>query len=90
MEDFAIENYSRRRNAQYGHGERQSGRTKIQVAAAGKIYLQHLWAGRAILLDLPLRFYDLFGLHGGEFLGDDLQRHSLDLPGLRSYPQLRK
>jgi len=60
------------------------------VAAAGEIYLQHVRAGAVVLLDLSLRVYDLFGLHGGEFLGNDLQRHSLDVPGLRGDPQLRE
>jgi hypothetical protein len=56
------------------------------MAAAGKIYLQHVLSGAVILLDMSMRVHDLFGLHGGEFLGNDLQRHSLDLPGLWRYP----
>lgn len=75
---------------QYGYRKRETGRTQVQVAAAGKIYLQHVRSGAALLLDMPLWVYDLFGLHGGELLGNDLQRHSLDLPGLWGYPQLWK
>jgi len=36
----------------------------------------------SVLLDVPMRFFDLPGLHGGKFLGDVLQRDYLAVPGL--------
>lgn len=35
------------------------------------------------LLEMPLRFRHLSGVHGSQFLGDDLQRHYLGVSGLR-------
>ena len=78
------------RNTGYGFGEGNNCPTQIQVAAAGKIYLRCVRPGAFILLDLPMRFHDLFGLHGGKLLGDDLQRHSLDVPRLWSHPKFWK
>jgi hypothetical protein len=46
--------------------------------------------GTAFLLDLPVRLFDLFGLHGRKFLGYHLQRDPLDMPRLRRDPQFRK
>ena len=48
------------------------------------------FTGANFLLDLPLWFHDLFGLHGRKLLGNDLQRNPVDLPGLRGHPQFRK
>ena len=42
------------------------------MAAAGKIHLHGLFTGANFLLDLPLWFHDLFGLHGRKLLGNDL------------------
>jgi hypothetical protein len=52
----------------------QFGKTwaKGKMAATGKLYMQRLFAGTDFLLDLSVRFHDLFGLHGRKFLGDDL------------------
>ena len=47
-------------------------REKGKMAAAGKVYMQRLLAGAEFLLDLSVRFHDLFGLHGRKFLGNDL------------------
>ena len=47
-------------------------REKGKMAAAGKVYMQRLLAGAEFLLDLPVRFHDLFGLHGRKYLGNDL------------------
>ena len=52
--------------------------------------MRRLRAGAALLLDVSLRFHDLLRLHGGEFLGDDLQRHRVDMPRLRLHPGLRQ
>ena len=60
------------------------------MAAAGKIHLLGVLAGANFLLDLPLWFHDLFGLHGRKLLGNDLQRNPVDVPGLRGHPQFRK
>jgi hypothetical protein len=60
------------------------------MEAAGKIYLLYVHAGTILLLDMHLRFHDLFGLYGRELLGDDMQRGSLDLPRLRRHTQLWK
>ena len=60
------------------------------MAAAGKIHLRGVLAGANFLLDLPLWFHDLFGLHERKLLGNDLQRNPVDLPGLWGHPQFRK
>jgi len=61
-----------------------------QMAAPRCLPLFYLWAGATLLLDLSLRIHDLFRLHGGEFLGNDLQRHHVDLPGLRCHTRVRQ
>jgi hypothetical protein len=56
-------------------GENERSRTTAahgKMAASGKVCLCGLRSGAAFLLDLPLRFHDLLGLHGGKFLGNDL------------------
>ena len=47
-------------------------RAKGKMAEAGKLYMQRMLAGAEFLLDLSVRFHDLFGLHGRKFLGNDL------------------
>ncbi|MDY0041191.1 MAG: hypothetical protein RBS57_12835, partial [Desulforhabdus sp.] len=54
----------------------------------GVVYLLHLRTRATLLLALSMRLHDLLGLHGRKFLGHELQRYQLDLPGLRRYPQL--
>ena len=44
-----------------------------------ELYLLHMWARAAILLDVPLRLHDLLGLHGGKFLGHVVQRDCMDM-----------
>jgi hypothetical protein len=60
-------NTERRKNERFG-----KIRAKGKVAEAGKVYMQRLLAGADFLLDMSVRFYDLFGLHGRKFLGNDL------------------
>ncbi|MGO9556547.1 MAG: hypothetical protein ACLP2U_16170 [Syntrophobacteraceae bacterium] len=60
-------NTERRKNERF-----QKIRAKGKMAAAGKVYMQRLLAGADFLLDLSVRFYDLLGLHGRKFLGNDL------------------
>jgi hypothetical protein len=60
-------NTERRKNERFG-----KIRAKGKMAAAGKIYMQRLLAAAEFLLDMSVRFHDLFGLHGRKSLGDDL------------------
>ncbi|SPJ16412.1 hypothetical protein SBDP2_90007 [Syntrophobacter sp. SbD2] len=60
-------NTERRKNERIG-----KIRAKGKMAAAGKVYMQRLLAGAKFLLDVSVRFHDLFGLHGRKFLGNDL------------------
>jgi len=57
------------------------------MAAAGKILMRCVREGTDFLLELSLWIYDLFGLHGRKFLGDDMQRNSVDVSGLRRHSQ---
>jgi hypothetical protein len=54
-------------------------RAKIQEAAK-EVLLPHLRARTSFLLDLSLRFSDMPGVHDGESVGHDMQRHKLELP----------
>jgi hypothetical protein len=54
-------------------------RAKIQEEAK-EVLLPHLQARTSFLLDLSLRFSDMPGVHDGESVGHDLQRHKLELP----------
>jgi hypothetical protein len=54
--------------------------TKIQKEKAKEVLLPHLRARTFLLLDLSLRFSDMPGVHDGESVGHDLQRHKLELP----------
>ena len=47
-------------------------RAQRKMAAARKVCLLNLLAGADFLLDLSMRVYDLFRLHGRKFLGNDL------------------
>lgn len=60
------------------------------MEAFREIRLCDMRPGAVVLLDMPVRIHDLFRLHGREFLGHDLQRDHLDLPGLWSNPKLWK
>lgn len=55
-----------------------------------RVHMLRLQEGVSLLLDLSMRFHDLFRLHGGKLLGHDLQRDHLDMSGLRSYPKFWK
>ncbi|MBW1740392.1 MAG: hypothetical protein JRJ42_04555 [Deltaproteobacteria bacterium] len=56
---------------------------KTQQEKAKEVLLPYMWARTSLLLDLSLRFSDMPGVHGGKFVGHDLQRHYLDVPRLR-------
>ena len=71
------------------NGQEKSGR-KGRWRRPEKYICIGVLAGANFLLDLPLWFHDLFGLHGRKLLGNDLQRNPVDVPGLRGHPQFRK
>lgn len=50
--------------------------------------MQRLRNRGVFLLDLFLRFPDMQPMHGGKFLGDELQRCAVAVPGLRSFQVL--
>jgi hypothetical protein len=60
------------------------------MAEARELCVRYVQSRAALLLDLRVRVYDLFGLHGGKLLGDDLQRHYLDMSRLRRHTEFWK
>jgi hypothetical protein len=49
-----------------------------------------LQAGVSVLLDVPVRFYHLSGVHGAELLGNVVQWNHLAVPGLREVERFRQ
>jgi hypothetical protein len=60
-----------------------------EASTRGGCALPLLPAEVSLLLVLPLRVQNLPGLHAGKPLGHVLQRHHLELPGLRRPKRLR-
>jgi hypothetical protein len=44
----------------------------------------------SLLLAVPMRIFDLSGVHGSEFLGHVMQRDHLAMPGLRGVERIRQ
>ncbi|MBW1742072.1 MAG: hypothetical protein JRJ47_01395 [Deltaproteobacteria bacterium] len=63
---------------------------KIQKEKEKGIFLPPMWPENAFLLDMSLWFSDMLCMHGGELVGDDVQRHYLGLPGLWRAARFRK
>jgi len=55
----------------------------VQATSERAKNLPLLFKGSSLLLELPLRFSDLPGLHAGEPVGYVLQRYQLAMSGLR-------
>jgi hypothetical protein len=66
------------------------GDRKIKKKKAKEILLPRVRLGGPLLLDVSLRFSDMFRVHGGKFVGHDLQRHYVDLSGLWGAARVRK